>query len=107
MPDIKTQKPAITRALEHLLLFFKYENLVLYCSTLQLIGSPMSSNSESGILTIKDVAEYLNVTERTIYRLAAAKKIPCFKVGGMWRFRQADIYDWIASQSEKKGMMIT
>ena len=61
----------------------------------------MPSNSESGILTIKDVAEYLKVTERTIYRLAAAKKIPGFKVGGMWRFRQADIDSWITAQAEK------
>jgi excisionase family DNA binding protein len=46
-----------------------------------------TNTSESGILTIKEVAEYLKVTERTIYRLAAAKKIPAFKVGGTWRFR--------------------
>nr|WP_297478143.1 helix-turn-helix domain-containing protein [Ferrovum sp.] len=26
-----------------------------------------------------------------IYRLAAAKKIPAFKVGGTWRFSRADI----------------
>ena len=38
------------------------------------------NTSESGILTIKEVAEYLKVTERTIYRLAAGKKIPAFKV---------------------------
>jgi excisionase family DNA binding protein len=56
-------------------------------------------NSESGILTIKEVAEYLKVTERTIYRLAAAKKIPAFKVGGTWRFRTTDIDGWIAGQS--------
>ena len=30
------------------------------------------NTSESGILTLKEVAEYLKVTERTIYRLAAA-----------------------------------
>lgn len=58
-------------------------------------------NSEGEILTIKDVAEYLKVTERTIYRLAAAKKIPAFKVGGIWRFRMADLDDWIATQSKK------
>ena len=34
--------------------------------------------SRADILMIKDVAEYLKVTERTIYRLAAAKKIPDF-----------------------------
>ncbi|MDF0605888.1 helix-turn-helix domain-containing protein [Neisseriaceae bacterium TC5R-5] len=61
-----------------------------------------NNNSESGILTIKEVAEYLKVTERTIYRLAAAKKIPAFKkVGGTWRFRATDIDGWIADQSKK------
>ncbi|WP_293653623.1 helix-turn-helix domain-containing protein, partial [Thiolapillus sp.] len=28
------------------------------------------------ILTIKEVAEYLKVNERTVYRLASGKKIP-------------------------------
>ena len=59
------------------------------------------NTSESGVLTIKEVAEYLKVTDRTIYRLAAAKKIPAFKVGGTWRFRTADIDGWIAAQSKK------
>jgi excisionase family DNA binding protein len=54
---------------------------------------------ETDILMIKDVAEYLKVTERTIYRLAAAKKIPAFKVGGSWRFSRADIEAWIKQQS--------
>ena len=48
---------------------------------------------------IQNVAEYLKVTERTIYRLAAAKKIPAFKVGGSWRFSRADIERWIQSQT--------
>lgn len=49
------------------------------------------STSGGEILTIKQVADYLKVTERTIYRLAAAKKIPVFKVGGAWRFSSVDI----------------
>lgn len=55
---------------------------------------------EEMILTIKDVAQYLKVAEKTIYRLAAANKIPAFKVGGTWRFRRADIDSWIAAQSK-------
>ena len=54
---------------------------------------------EGEILTIREVADYLKVTERTIYRLAGAKKIPAFKVGGTWRFRKTDIDGWIAAQS--------
>ena len=51
------------------------------------------------ILTISEVSEYLKVAERTLYRLAAAKKIPAFKVGGTWRFSLADIDRWIKKQS--------
>lgn len=53
----------------------------------------------SGILTIPEIAKYLKVTEKTIYKLAGAKKIPAFKVGGSWRFSKADIDRWITQQS--------
>lgn len=59
-----------------------------------------SSPGTHGILTIREVAVYLKVTERTIYRLAAAKKIPAFKVGGSWRFSKAGIDWWITEQSK-------
>ena len=60
----------------------------------------MDLNSDSaGIMTIKEVADYLKVTERTIYRLAAAKQVPAFKVGGSWRFSRSEIDLWIKSQS--------
>ncbi len=52
------------------------------------------------IMTIKEVAVYLKLTEKTAYRLAAEGKIPGFKVGGSWRFKQSDIETWI---EEKKG----
>lgn len=58
---------------------------------------------DAEILTIREVSEYLKVTERTIYRLAAAKKIPGFKVGGAWRFSRAEIDQWIRRQSESEG----
>lgn len=59
-----------------------------------------SSADEGEILTLKQVADFLKVTERTIYRLAAAKKIPAFKVGGTWRFSKAEINQWIQRQSK-------
>ncbi len=60
----------------------------------------MDLNPDSpGILTIKEVSDFLKVTERTIYRLAAGKQIPAFKVGGSWRFSRSEIDKWIKSQS--------
>ena len=34
-------------------------------------------------MTIREVAEYLKLTEKTAYRYAADGKIPGFKVGGL------------------------
>lgn len=61
----------------------------------------MTSTADEGeILTLRQVAEFLKVTDRTIYRLAAAKKIPAFKVGGTWRFSKAQITEWIQQQTQ-------
>ena len=68
------------------------------CQKMAIIMSTSTSDGE--ILTIKQVADYLKVTERTIYRLAAAKQIPAFKVGGTWRFSRAEINQWIQRQQE-------
>lgn len=53
---------------------------------------------DTDILTIREVAEYLRITEKTAYRLASEGKLPGFKVGGSWRFRQGEIDDWIEEQ---------
>ena len=54
------------------------------------------------ILTPKEVANYLRVAERTVHRLAHDSKIPCFKVGGSWRFRRFDLEQWIAEQIRRE-----
>jgi excisionase family DNA binding protein len=53
------------------------------------------------IMTIREVAEYLKIAEKTAYRLAAEGELPGFKVGGSWRFRQADIDRWIDKGAKK------
>jgi excisionase family DNA binding protein len=53
------------------------------------------------VLTLKEVANYLKVAERTIYRLVADRKIPAFKVGRSWRFRLSEIDAWIKTQSHE------
>ncbi len=53
-------------------------------------------------LTVRDVAGYLNVDEKTIYRLAQQGKLPGFKVAGTWRFQLKDIQDWI---DERKSLV--
>lgn len=50
-------------------------------------------------MTIKEVAGYLKVHERTVYRLAAKGELPAFKVANAWRFRLQDIDHWISHQT--------
>lgn len=72
---------------------------MLAFSTIQLAKTMPSNPTDNAIMTIGQVANYLKVTERTIYRLAGAKQIPAFKVGGSWRFSKVDIDGWIKQQS--------
>ncbi|HCL6287715.1 TPA: helix-turn-helix domain-containing protein [Escherichia coli] len=46
---------------------------------------------QQAIFTLDELATYLKVGKRTLYRLAAHGEIPAFKVGGTWRFRQSEI----------------
>ena len=56
------------------------------------------------IWTLKEVADYLKLAEKTAYRLASEGKLPGFKVGGSWRFKQIDVQHWIEEQkSNSKG----
>ncbi len=58
---------------------------------------------DTDIMTIREVAEYLKLTEKTTYRLAAEGELPGFKVGGSWRFKRKDLEKWIATQKTMAG----
>ena len=53
------------------------------------------------ILTVKQVAVLLKVSEKTVYSMAKKGELLAFRVGNQWRFRREDIEDWIRSQSKK------
>jgi repressor LexA len=50
---------------------------------------------DSDILTLQEVAEYLKVDERTVYRMVKSKQLPAFKVRNQWRFKKEAIDNWI------------
>lgn len=57
---------------------------------------------DSDIMTMKEVADYLKLNEKTAYRLTSEGKLPAFKVGGSWRFQKSEIDQWIKDQSNTK-----
>lgn len=55
------------------------------------------------IMTIREVADYLRIAEKTAYRLASNGTLPGFKVGGSWRFRRAEVDGWIEAERQKSS----
>ena len=43
------------------------------------------------IMTVDEVAEYLKVNRRTVFRMLKASQIPAFKVRGQWRFKKEEV----------------
>jgi excisionase family DNA binding protein len=56
---------------------------------------------ETDVITIRELAVYLKMAEKTLYRLAAEGSVPGFKVGGAWRFRKSEIDKWIKEQEKR------
>jgi len=53
---------------------------------------------DSEFLTAEEVAEYLRLPLSTVYKLVQDKRLPGFKVGKHWRFRQEAFKEWIKNQ---------
>jgi excisionase family DNA binding protein len=51
------------------------------------------------VLTIREVADLLKINEKTVYKLAAAAKIPGVKVGGSWRFERTTLSAWLKTKT--------
>jgi excisionase family DNA binding protein len=51
------------------------------------------------LMTVEEVADYLRVTKKTIYRLLEGNKIPAAKVGRQWRFEKVTIDVWLHEKS--------
>jgi excisionase family DNA binding protein len=60
----------------------------------------------SNILTVRQLATYLNMASVTIYRLAARGELPGTKVGGQWRFHKQAIDEWLSRMPDRKRTKI-
>ena len=47
------------------------------------------------ITTIKELAEFLKVSEQSIKRAIYSKKLDAFKVGRDWRIEKEEVLKWV------------
>ncbi len=50
-------------------------------------------------LNVKEAAGLLSISEKTVYRMVKSGSIPCFKIGGLWRFSESELLQWVKSSS--------
>ncbi len=60
--------------------------------------APLDPDNE--IMTVTEVAQYLQLAEKTILRMAQAGKIPAAKIASQWRFMRPVVRDWLAGQMQ-------
>ncbi len=52
------------------------------------------------VMTLEEVADYLQVSHKSILRMAQSGKIPAAKVASQWRFMRSVVDDWLMAQME-------
>ena len=53
---------------------------------------------EERLLTVRELAEYMQMNERTILKLVNAGSLPGAKIASQWRFKRSVIDAWLADQ---------
>lgn len=59
----------------------------------------MNEIAPSPVMTLQEVAHYLQVSTSTVYKLVQTGKLPGRKVGGRWRFARKSVEAWLDSPS--------
>lgn len=54
------------------------------------------------IMTLRELANFLKVTNQTVYNMIWDKRIPAFKAGRSWRIKREDVAKYMESMSNKK-----
>jgi len=54
------------------------------------------------LMTVRDVAKYLGLSERTIYSMIKYGEIPYIKVGGRYRFSREKVEEWLRQNLKEK-----
>jgi len=53
-------------------------------------------------MKVKEIAEYLQISEDLIYKWAQQGKIPVSKIGNQWRFNKEEVEEWARSQRPRR-----
>ena len=52
------------------------------------------------VLTLREAAAFLRLSERSLYELARTQRLPAAQIGGKWLFPRRQLERWLAAQAE-------
>lgn len=58
----------------------------------------INNTKNNEIMTLAEVAQYLQLAEKTVLRMVQRGEIPAAKIASQWRFMRPVIRDWLAGQ---------
>ncbi len=56
---------------------------------------------EREILTADQVADYLRLSRKSVYRLARAGVLPAKKIMNQWRFERTQLNEWMRQKEDE------
>ena len=63
-------------------------------------ASPAKRPTLEPLLTLRETAALLSVSEKSVRRLVANQRIPCLRVGRQLRFVPSDLLRWVSARRE-------
>lgn len=62
---------------------------------------PVTTPKAREVMTVEEVADYLQISHRSIYNMAVAGEIPAAKVANQWRFKKTEVDAWLTALSRR------
>ncbi len=54
------------------------------------------------LMTLSQLAEYLQLGKSTVYKMVQKGEIPGIKIANQWRFKKSEIDKWLQAQRGKR-----
>lgn len=71
---------------------------------MDMVGTPLQG-CPGPLMTVRDVANMLQVSEKWVYRVARSGQLPSIRIGRVRRFSRTDIHAWIEKHKQAEASL--
>lgn len=63
----------------------------------------MENNLGERWVSSKEISQYLGINKDTLHKWIKLEKIPCHRVGRLWKFKVSEIDEWVKNGEASKN----